>query len=412
MQKLTLNSIDQSVFRVNREQVEDRSQARAEIVAMGRALFFEHARRGKSAINSAMKVNGTLPEAKLDATQYSETNKLFQHDLMLYCAKCACEVTHEAVPETWDEFKTNGQRFYNNTIFMKVLQGVFQEIINPILPAVYSEAVDVFAETVEIGFGETYVLDITSNDIPVFQDSAWGSSWSAPSNRFYGKSVTINPQPKTCQIVAKWHQLVGNNVDFGRFFANLAAGMYAKTMAMWNKALMAAASNTALIPSGMTGTFSNQNFVTQANKVAAMNATTVSNLMATGNLVALSKVLPTQVTGSTNVNMDAAIATLLGADYTRSGYLGEFMGVRLLPLVDAVVPGTIYTSVDTILSPNDIWIMASSGRRPMTIGYTAETPITLEIEPMRNAAFEVGVNMTIALDMVSVFSSKLAHLTI
>ena len=32
-------------------------------------------------------------------------------------------------------------------------------------------------------------------------------------------------------------------------------------------------------------------------------------------------------------------------------------------------------------SPNDIWMMSSSGRKPMTIAYTAEAPISIEIEP-------------------------------
>ena len=110
--------------------------------------------------------------------------------------------------------------------------------------------------------------------------------------------------------------------------------------------------------------------------------------------------------------LDAAIATLLGADYTRSGYLGEFMGVRLLPLMDAIVPNSQFTSVQTVLNQNQIWIMAANARKPMTIGYTAETPISLEIEPTRNAAFEVGINLTIALDVVSIFSQKAAILTI
>ena len=183
-------------------------------------------------------------------------------------------------------------------------------------------------------------------------------------------------------------------------------------MALWNGALTTAASGTTYIPSGLTGTFSNVNWVTIANKLAAVNNTTIGNLFATGSMVALSKVLPTTVTGSTNVNMDAAIATLLGADYTRAGYLGEFMAVRLLPLMDAIVPGTQYSSVNTILSPNDIWMLSSNGRKPLTLAYNRDTPISIEIEPERTASFELIFNLTIALDSAAVFASKIAHLTI
>jgi len=409
MNKISLNSVDRSIFQVN---ASGNALERADIIAEGQALFFEHARKGKTAINKALKLNAEVPAELVKEAEYPALNRMFQRDHLLYAAKVACASTGETAPDNWEDFKKQGQRFYNNKAFWATLQGIYQEIVTPILPAVYSDAVDVFADTVEVGFGETYALSIGSQDIPVFQDSAYGSSWSVPANRFYSRDYVLNPQPRTAMIVAKWHQLVGNNEDFGRFFANITAGMYAKTMAMWNQAITAAASDTTLVPSGLSSTFSNVNFVTMANKVAAVNSTQLGNLFCTGNMVALSKVLPTQVTGSTNVNMDAAIATLLGADYTRSGYLGEFMGVRLLPLTDVIVPGTQFTSVSTVLASNRIWIMSASGRKPMTIGYTAETPITVELEPMRNAAWEVGINLTIGLDMVSVFSSKVATLTI
>lgn len=285
--------------------------------------------------------------------------------------------------------------------------------MTPIIPAVYSEAVDMFAETVEVGFGETHMVSVGSNDIPVFQDSSWGASRSVPRNRFYSKDYTLNPQPKTAQINAKWFQLVGNNQDFGAFFANIVAGMYAKTMGMWNAALNVAKEDTTLIPSNLTFSFDSTNWMTAANRLSALNNTGIGGIFATGSMVALSKVLPTQASGSSNVNMDAALATLLGGAYNSRGYLGEFMSIPLLPLRDVIVPGTQNTNPETLLSNTDIWMMASSGRKPMTIAYNAATPITIEIDPVMDASdFEIALNLTIALDTVAVFSSKIAHITI
>ena len=48
----------------------------------------------------------------------------------------------------------------------------------------------------------------------------------------------------------------------------------------------------------------------------------------------------------------------------------------------------------------------------MTIAYNAETPITIEMDPTRTADFEIGINLTIALDMVAVFSNKVGHVTV
>lgn len=412
MAKLTLNSISPSIFVVNAEDTADKTQARADIVAAGRNLFYEHARKGQRAMRTALNSTEPVAPEYVTAAQYNELNKAFQVSHLLYAAQKYCAFTGEAAPETFEEFKRMSQNLYGKQGFYAILQGIYQEIITPILPAVYSEAVSLFSDTVEVGFGETYAVSVGSNDIPIFQDSAWGSARSVPANRFYDKDYTLNPQPKTAEIRMKWTQLVGNNTDFGRFFANIVAGMYAKTMGIWNAAMIAAASDPKLIPSGLTVTYSNLNWVTLANKLAAVNNTGIGNLIATGNAVALSKVLPTQVGGSTNVNMDAAIATLLGADYTRAGYLGEYMSVRLLPQTDAVVPGTQNTTVQTILDSSKVWMLAGNGRKPMTIGYNRDTPLSIEISPKKTASFEMIFNLTMALDSVAIFASKVGLVNI
>ena len=405
MAKLNLNSVSNEVFAING------NDQREDIVAKGRVLFYEHALKGKMAVLSAKGQNTTVQRTMNDRG-YKQLNEQFQRESLLYAAKLACASTGKKAPESWEEFKRNGGEYYGNARFYAVLQGIWQEVVIPILPAVYSEALSDFAETVEIELGQTYAVSIGSNDIPVFQDSSWGASRSVPRNRFYSRDYTLNPTPKSCWITAKWMQLVGANMDFGVFFANMVAGMYAKTMGMWNEAMNTATEDTSLIPTNLNFTFNNQNWVKGANKIAALNNTTISDVFATGGTVALSKVLPNTVTGSTNVNMDAAIATLLGADYTKAGYLGEFMAVRLMPMRDVIIPGTQNTTVETMLSENDIWMLAGNGRKPLTIGYTSGTPISIEMDPTRTGDFEIGLNLTIALDSVATFASKIAHFTV
>ena len=405
MAKLNLNSVSNEVFAING------NDQREDIVAKGRVLFYEHALKGKMAILSAKGQNTTVQRTMNDRG-YKQLNEQFQRESLLYAAKLACASTGKKAPESWEEFKRNGGEYYGNARFYAVLQGIWQEVIIPILPAVYSEALSDFAETVEIELGQTYAVSIGSNDIPVFQDSSWGASRSVPRNRFYSRDYTLNPTPTSCWITAKWMQLVGTNMDFGVFFANMVAGMYAKTMGMWNEAMTTATEDTSLIPTNLTFTFNNQNWVKGANKIAALNNTTISDVFATGGTVALSKVLPNTVTGSTNVNMDAAIATLLGADYTKAGYLGQFMAVRLMPMRDVIIPGTQNTTVETMLSENDIWMLAGNGRKPLTIGYTSGTPISIEMDPTRTGDMEIGLNLTISLDSVATFASKIAHFSI
>lgn len=412
MSNLTLCTLNPDVFKVNAAADQDKSLDRSKIVAAGRSLFYDFVARGQNAVRTATK--STAPEVKTRMTQdeYTEMNRKFLNARRMYAAKKACDVIGRRAPETYEEFRAMQQNFIKDPVFHRVLQGIDQDVINPILPRVFSEAVSVFADMENVGFGETKAISVDSTDIPVFQDSAWGASRSVPANRFYTRDYTLNPQPKTAEIRAKWAQVVGNDTDFGRYYANMAAGMYAYVMGMWSKMMNAAATDTTLIPSGLTYTFDQTNWVTLANKLSAVNNTFWGNIFAFGNAVALSKVLPTDVTGSTNVNMDAAIATMLGANYTAQGYLGQYMGVLLMPLVDAVKPGTQYTTVETMLDPTKIWMLSGNGRKPLTIAFNQDTPISLEWTSSEVASLEIVYNLTIALDAVAVFSSKVGIINI
>lgn len=406
MAKLTLNSISQDIFAVN-----NAASERENIIGMGRAIAFDYAARATNDLHSALKI-AEKTDRLINGAQYSALNKKFQQEHFLYAAKIACANNGMQAPETFEDFKKKLPLFKNNQSFLATLMGIYTEVLTPIIPAVYSEAVGMFAEMVTVGVGESYHVTVGSGDIPIFQDSAWGASRSVPRNRFYEKDYTLVPSPRTAQCNWKWAQLVGNNVDFGKYFANITAGIYSKTLVLWNNAMVAAAGNTAMVPSGLIYTFSSQNWVAAANKVAALNGTKISNVVGIGGAVALSKVLPTQVTGATNVNMDAAIATLLGADYTRMGYLGEYMGVRLMPVDDAIVPNTQFSTVQTVLNATQVWLMAGNGYKPLTIAYNEDTPIQLDVDPSKSGDMELAVNITISLDAIALFQSKMALINI
>jgi hypothetical protein len=406
MTKITLNSISQDIFAVN-----NAASERENIVGMGRAIAYDYAVRATNGLHSALKI-AEKTDRLITSAEYSALNKKFQQEHFLFAAKVACANNGMKAPETFEDFKKNLMLYKNNQSFLATLMGIYSEILTPIIPAVYSEAVGMFAEMVTVGIGESYQVTVGSGDIPIFQDSAWGASRSVPRNRFYEKDYTLVPQPRTAQCNWKWSQLIGNNVDFGKYFANITAGIYSKTLVLWNAAMAQAATNPALVPSGLQYTFSSTNWVTAANKVAALNGTKISNVMGIGGAVALSKVLPTDVTGSTNVNMDAAIATMLGADYTHTGYLGEYMAVRLMPIDDAIIPNTQFSTVQTVLDQTKIWMMAGNGYKPLTIAYNEDTPIQLEVDPSKAGDMELAVNITISLDAIALFQSKMALITV
>lgn len=402
MSKLTFNNLSPEIFRIR---ANSGPITRDDIVGFGRLLAAEAARKGIAEVRRANNNAISVGDPLITEMQYRELNERFRNEMFLYSARKVCEMTGETAPESMEKFVAQSYRWYGDAQLYKVLQGIITEAISPIIPTIYSEAVDWFADVKEVSFGETEHVFVESNYIPIFQDDAWGALRSKEANYFYDKDYVLNPTPKTATIKAKWYQMVATNMDFGRFMANLAAGLYAKTLALWNAGMTAAAADTTLIPSAFSyASFTNSNWGLLANKVATQNNTVVPNVRAIGGSVALSKVLPSTGTAT----MDAALATLLGPEYLRSGYLGTFLGVQLNAIQDAMVPNTY----NTVLPQNKVWMLASNAHKPMTIAYNRETPLTLEIDPMKSGDMEMGMTMTIALDSVSIFADKIGEITI
>jgi hypothetical protein len=348
--------------------------------------------------------------AMLTEQGYAEMNKDTKERIMLYAAARACYMSGEIAPAEYGDFLKNQKKFMRDRDFLKVLAGIIRDIITPVLPITMSNALGYLAETVNVPLGETYELDVASNDIFAFEDDSWGASRSKPSNYLYTRTTTLNPTPRTCKVTIKWYQMVGNDTDLGRFFNSIAAGMVSKITAL-TMVQMANAVTDGLIPSNLQFTNTSANWVTAAARVSALNGTGYYNTIAIGHPSALTKALPSGVINASNVNLDAALATMLGVEWARYGYLGEYMGVRMMPLVDAIVPGTQNTSMISLVPNDKVWMMASNGLKPVYIGMEDGTPIEIQLDPRETGDMTLDIITTMSIDAKAVFGSKLAQIT-
>lgn len=410
IQNIRLNGLGKDVFEAPASEFGG-SLERANIVNAARMLMAERAGLDENTLRGAEKKEKAF-NSVLGKTDYNEANKKVQSNLMLYCAKQTAKVTGEEAPTDFDTFKRNQRNYLSDRTFLRVLAGIVREIITPVLPATISGAMDWLAETVYVPMGQTYELDVQSNDIFLFEDDSWGASRSKPSNYLYSKSITLNPSLKTAKSTIKWYQLVGNNVDLGRTFNAISAGMYSKIMGMWTNALVTASNNTALVPANLKFTYSNTNWINAAKRVAMLNNTSYRNVMAFGDVMALSHVLPSTANG-TNTNLDAALATMLGVEWARYGYLGDFMGTSLYPIDNVVVPGTQNTTIQEVVPNNTIWMTAAPGAayKPVYIAFEEGTPITLELDPSETADNTIDIAVSFSIDVRPVIASKIAVIT-
>ena len=406
---INFNSINMDKFNANSAEFNGVEKERADIVTQGRLLMMERNGRDTNALR-VLEKKPTEYTAMLTEQGYAEMNKDTKERIMLYAAARACYVSGEIAPAEYGDFLKNQKKFMRDRDFLKVLAGIIRDIITPVLPITMSNALGYLAETVNVPLGETYELDVASNDIFAFEDDSWGASRSKPSNYLYTRTTTLNPTPRTCKVTVKWYQMVGNDVDLGRFFNSIAAGMVSKITAL-TMVQMANAVTDGLIPSNLQFTNTSANWVTAAARVSALNGTGYYNTIAIGHPSALTKALPSGMINASSVNLDAALATMLGVEWARYGYLGEYMGVRMMPLVDAIVPGTQNTSMISLVPNDKVWMMASNGLKPVYIGMEDGTPIEIQLDPRETGDMTLDIITTMSIDAKAVFGSKLAQIT-
>ena len=412
---IKFNSVNPAIFSTNSQEFNGVERERADIVTCGRILMAERNGRDANALHLLEKkpteYTNMLDTGERDGASYAAVNRSLQQKLMLFCAKRACAATGETAPADYQAFQRSQRRFMSDSTFLKVLAGVVRDIITPVLPVTMSNALGWMAETVSVPLGQTYELDVMSNDIFLFEDDSWGASRSKPSNYLYSYPVTLNPTLRTAKATIKWYQLVGNDADMGRFFNSIAAGMYSKICAMWSQVMVAASTNTMYVPANLQFTNTSANWVTAAKRVGMLNGVGYRNVVAFGDASALTKALPSGVVNASTVNLDAALSTMLGIEWTRYGYLGEYMGVRLMPIENAIVPGTQNTSVTEVVPANTIWLAATAGYKPVYIGMEEGTPINIELDPSQTADMTIDIIASMSIDVKPVVASKIAVIT-
>lgn len=399
MESLKLNNAPASLF------IGSSSDERKDLVAGGRLLLSEaHGRK-------AAEVRGEKFETRLNDAKYQETNEKLTQRTMLFCAKIAAAAKGEDAPADYAEFLKGGRKWASDPNFLRCLQGITSEVIAPLLPYTTSNALGALAFVDKVGIGQTYEVNVLSNDIFLFQDSAWGASRSVPKNYLYSKSIAINPKPRTAAAKIKWYQLVGNEqggADIGRYYLALAGGSNNKILALWNAAMTAGVSNAAFVPSYLKKTgYSTANWIALAKAVSQANGLPRESIIAYGDWAALSKVLPF------GTAQDAALTMQLGNEWFSKGFMGTCMGVPLAPIQNAYVAGTVNSASPTeMLSANTIYMLprAGEGFAPVYIIFE-DDPIVLEMTPEQTGDMTIDVNMTISVEAKGVFSQKIGVLS-
>ena len=409
---LKINSIDKSVF--NSADVVDTkvtakdgtTVSRREIVALSRLLTTEYA--GKQ-ISSRPGFEGSFSTYLVNGERYSDLAKSASDQTLLFAAGIANRAVGREDPESVAAVKAN-VGYAKDKTFLATLAAIASDVLSPIFYDIISDvAMGGLMAWESIPFGGVKEITLESNDIFVFEDSAWGSARSASYNALYDKTITLNPHPYTAQAKAKWYQIAVNG-DIGAYYNAIIRGMWNKIYAIFMEKLIAATSDTTKIPTGLkASTYTSDNWATITTLVAAANGVKRENLLAYGMIKPLSRVLPVDGLGAAITGLQYG----LGEEWFKQGFLPNAAGVQLLEVNPAIVPHTQNSTIDTIGLGTNIFITAKAGYgyAPIYAGYYEGSPMTIEMTPDVTGDLTIDITATAMFDTKAVFGSKVGVLT-
>lgn len=388
---LKLNSIPSQLFEYTK------GDERSEIVAVGRMLWAESTGRK---VNRVRKDGYTT---LMDATDYRKASENHLHKLI----KFAAERAYAAQGRTLEnDNQLKDPALFRNEIFRATLAGIVTEIMRPVIPYILDATASPLMDLRTVGWNETAEIVIESNDVFVFQDSAYGALRSTPSNTLYKSTVTLNPRPYAAHATAKWNQLLNNGMDIGRFYDAIYGGLYNKMFAMATEAFMTAAANTHYVPSYMVASsYSTANWAAVTQAVALANGVSRDSLMAFGDFMALQAVLPLGTAS------DAALSTELGEEWFKNGFVGTVARVPLFEVGNTFVPGTVNTTGEEIFPVDAIFIGARAGSGYAPIQGAITDGFTVEFRHPEEGTGDLDIFVEANMDVKPVFASYVGAIT-
>ena len=408
-----LNSISNSLFayktntadviKLNGANGKVRNLNRDEIISGCRLATLEYfGKLSETDKENVVKFNSKLGE------KYNSFQKGIWEDTVLYCAALANKTVGIEPYSSMDQVSAD-RSLYKNETFWKALAYISQEVITPLFPEVIPSATERLIDWgANTRLGESRIVEIESNDFFVFDDDSWGAVSSKPYQYLYKAQIAITPKPYTAKTKIKWYQdIVGG--EAGRYFAAFMRGAYNKMYAVMISKFKTALDNAKYMPEGFKfDSYSQDNWNKAIMLLEAVNGVRRDQIMALGNLSALSKVLPTVGTPA----VAAGIQGLIGEEWVRNGFLANVAGVDLIESSLGVVPGTQNYNPKFIGLDDKIYLMAKVGRAPMVGAMAEGSPITIDFTPRETADMTIDISETIVFDIAAAFSSKMVEIAL
>lgn len=218
---------------------------------------------------------------------------------------------------------------------------VVSAMIDMILPQSVMDATSAFAEVRNIGWGDVAQFTVKPNELFVVSKSSRLGKRTTELHKWYSGSVSVTPEPRQMTVYVSLMKVLDGKESLAEFVQVMIRSFeHSLTLDVYNAFSTAMDSIDATPVTGLkVAGYTQAEFVRLSQAVRAFNGG--GNVIALGTQLALSKVLPANANYRYDIN----------SEYTRLGYMNNFMGTDLMvlpQLANIAVPFTTSVPDDRI----------------------------------------------------------------
>jgi len=273
---------------------------------------------------------------------------------------------------------------------------VIAQVINAIVPEVVNESFEAYlAEIKQVGYGDTAVFQIESNDLFKVNQKAEGVRKGVDQPMF-DDEITVMASPLTVDASIDWYPFAAGVFDMGNFALKIARSYEAHIFTRVVKGMLAAENTFG--PAYATNGVTPQLWGTLRQRVSAANGG--MNVIAIGTEVALS-----------SVSLGGNFQVEIGEEMNKVGYLSQYLGVPLIALKNVLIPGTTNTTADLALDDHKIFFVPVAGDKPVKILFEGNE-VTVTYNPEESSDKRYGITVELRVGVSAICGAKYGTITI
>ena len=273
---------------------------------------------------------------------------------------------------------------------------VIAQVINAIVPEVVNESFEAYlAEIKQVGYGDTAVFQIESNDLFKVNQKAEGVRKGVDQPMF-DDEITVVASPLTVDASIDWYPFAAGVFDMGNFALKIARSYEAHIFTRVVKGMLSAANTfgSAYTANGVTP----QLWGTLRQRVSAANGG--MNVVAIGTEVALS-----------SVSLGGNFQVAKGEEMNKIGYLDQYLNTPLIALKNVLVPGTVNGAATLALADNKIYMIPVGGTKPVKILFEG-SEMSVSFNPDETSDRRYGITIELRVGIEAVCGSKYGTITL